>query len=482
MDGLKASLTQSLQFQLSAWLSCVVILLALGAGGYSFWSSFQEANELQDDQLRQVAALISRHDVRIDSFAEDAQDPTMEPDLRIVVQVLAPAPTPASVPLPAPPTGAAGRAAALRLPDNLPGGLQTVSVAGESWRLLVRSLRSGQRVAVGQQTAARDEIARDSALRTVLPLLVLVPALAVLVSLVVRHRLKPVARLSLALDQRNEYDLAPLPQMQVPTEIRPFTTSISRLLLRLGQSMTAQRRFVSDAAHELRSPLTALSLQAEALDGADLPPQVQAQVTRLRQGMQRARVLIDQLLTLARSQAQPVIQTSRVSAQTILRRVIEDVIPLAERRQIDLGVTRQDDVYIQMPEVDLTAIMRNLIDNAIRYSPPESRVDVSLVRDSDDCDGGATLEVTNGGSGIPQAERERVFDPFYRVLGTGTEGSGLGLAIVKTLVERAGGSIALHAAVQDAAAPGLRVQVQFPTFALTDHRNPQDASAKEGAR
>ena len=480
MDGLKASLTQSLQFQLSAWLSGVVILLALSAGGYSFWSSFQEANELQDDQLRQVAALISRHDVRIDSFAEDAQDQTLEPDLHIVVQVLAPTPTPA--PVPAPTTGAAGHAAALPLPNNLPDGLQTVRVAGESWRLLVRSLRGGQRVAVGQQTAARDEIARDSALRTVLPLLVLVPALAVLVSLVVRHRLKPVARLSFALDLRNEYDLAPLPQMQVPTEIRPFTTSISRLLLRLGQSMAAQRRFVADAAHELRSPLTALSLQAEALDGAGLPPQIQAQVTRLRQGMQRTRALIDQLLTLARSQAQPVMQTSPVSAQTILRLVIEDVIPLAERRQIDLGVTRQDDVHIRMPEVDLTAIMRNLMDNAIRYSPPGGRVDVSLVRDTDDSDGGATLEVTNGGAGIPQAERERVFDPFYRVLGTGTEGSGLGLAIVKTLVERAGGSVALHAAVQDATAPGLRAQVRFPTFVLTDHRNPRDALAKEGAR
>ena len=475
MDGLKASLTQSLQFQLSAWLSGVVILLALGAGGYSFWSSFQEANELQDDQLRQVAALVSRHDVRIDSFAEDAQDPTLEPDLHIVVQGL----VPASEPTPAPTTGAAVHPSALPLPNNLPDGLQTVRVAGESWRLLVRSLRGGQRVAVGQQTAARDEIARDSALRTVLPLLVLLPALAVLVSLVVRHRLKPVARLSFALDQRNEYDLAPLPHMLVPTEIRPFTTSISRLLLRLGQSMAAQRRFVADAAHELRSPLTALSLQAEALDGAGLPPQVQAQVTRLRQGMQRTRTLIDQLLTLARSQAQPVIQTGPVSAPTILRRVIEDLIPLAERRQIDLGVTRQDDVHVQMSEVDLTAIMRNLMDNAIRYSPPGGRVDVSLVCDND---GGATLEVTNDGAGIPQAERERVFDPFYRVLGTGTEGSGLGLAIVKTLVERAGGSIALHAVVLDAAAPGLRVQVRFPALGLTDHRNPPNALAQEGER
>ena len=138
--------------------------------------------------------------------------------------------------------------------------------------------------------------------------------------------------------------------------------------------------------------------------------------------------------------------------------------------------------HIYMAEVDLTAIMRNLIDNAVRYSPPEGRVDVSLVCDSDGNDGGATLEVTNGGAGIPQAERERVFDPFYRSLGTDTEGSGLGLAIVKTLVERAGGSIALHAAVQDVTAPGLRVQVRFPPCALIEHRHPLDALANERTR
>ena len=424
MDGRKASLTNSLQFQLSAWLSGAVILLALGAGGYSLWSSFQEANELQDDQLRQVAALINRHGVRINGDAEEPQDKALEPDLHVVVQVLDDSQA----------QRAPDQASPLALSHDLPDGLQTVRVAGESWRLLVRSLRTGQRVAVGQQTEARDEIARNSALRTVLPLLLLIPALAVLVSLVVRHRLKPVARLAKALDQRTQYDLDPLPQTRVPTEIRAFTQSISRLLLRLGQSMEAQRRFVADAAHELRSPLTALSLQAEALDQADLSPQSRATVARLRQGMTRARSLIDQLLTLARSQARPGVPTAPVPARLILRGVIEDLVPQAEVRQIDLGVTRQDDVHLRMPEVDLHAIMRNLVDNAIRYSPAGDRVDVSLVGDG----GGATFEVASGGAGIPPAERERVFDPFYRMLGTDTDGSGLGLSIVKTLVERAG--------------------------------------------
>ena len=468
MDGRKASLTNSLQFQLSAWLSGAVILLALGAGGYSFWSSFQEANELQDDQLRQMAALINQHDVRLNGGATDPQDKTLEPDLRVVVQVLGESPAQRTP----------GQAALLALPHDLPDGLQTVQVADGSWRLLVRSLRTGQRVAVGQQTAARDEIARDSALRTVLPLLALIPALAVLVSFIVRYRLKPVSRLAAALDRRTEYDLEPLPQTQVPTEIRAFTHSISRLLLRLGQSMEAQRRFVADAAHELRSPLTALSLQAEALDQDDLSPQSRATVARLRQGMARARSLIDQLLTFASSQAQPELPMTPVPARTTLRGVVEDLIPQAESRRIDLGVTQQDDVHLRMPEVDLHAIMRNLVDNAIRYSPAGGHIDVSLVGDDD----GARFEVANGGCGIAQDERERVFDPFYRTLGTDTEGSGLGLSIVKTLVERAGGSVTLHPLWPDEPLPGLRVLVQFPMSTTLCQTEPREALPSKDVR
>lgn len=446
MDGFKASLTNSLQFQLSAWLSGAVILLALGAGGYSFWSSFQEANDLQDDQLRQVAALINRQGFSINGGAEAPQDKDLEPDLQVVIQVLGEAAVPGK-PLP------------LALPNDLADGLQTVRVADESWRLLVRSLHTGQRVAVGQQTEARDEIARDSALRTVLPLLALIPALVVMVSLVVRRQLKPVARLALALDQRTEFDLEPLPLTKVPTEIRAFTHSISQLLLRLGQSMEIQRRFVADAAHELRSPLTALTLQAEAVEDADLSPQSRAAVGRLRQGIARARSLIDQLLSLARSQAQPGAPTGPVSARSILLNVIEDLVPQAELLQIDLGVLRQDDVHLRIAELDLHAIMRNLMDNAVRYSPPGGRVDVSLIGDGSN----ATFEVVNGGAGIPQAERARVFDPFYRVLGTEKDGSGLGLSIVKTLVERAGGSVTLEPALPQGSMPGLRVRVSFPT-------------------
>ena len=468
MDGLKARLTNSLQFQLSAWLSGSVVLLALGAGSFSFSTSFEEANELQDDQLRQVASMFDLYDLPIRSpRLTGRHDVSLEPDLQIAAQILG---EPGAQQPPA-------QSSLLALPLGVPDGLQTVSVNNESWRVLVRPLQSGQRLALGQQTAARDEIARNSALRTILPLVVLVPMLIVLVSVVVRRRLRPVGRLSLELDRRAEHDLAPLPAFRLPSEILPFTSAINRLLSRLSQSTDAQRRFVADAAHELRSPLTALSLQAEGLADAELTPHARGQLDRLRKGVQRARMLLDQLLTLARFQQQQTTPPAEaVPASAVLRRVLEDLMPYAESRQIDLGVEQQDDVRLWVREVELHAVMRNLVDNAIRYSVPGGRVDISLRRDVD----AVSFEVTDDGAGIAPSERERVFDAFYRVLGTDTDGSGLGLSIVKTMVERAGGSVSLHDAGRDAGSRGLHVVVRLPAGAVAERATQDMLTSKVG--
>ncbi len=449
MDGLQTRLSNSLQFQLSVWLSGVVLLLAAGAGAFSFWTSFEEANELQDDQLRQVASMFDLYDLPIKPpRPTGAPDSAMDPDLQIAVQIMGAAGS----------QGASDQAGGLTLSPSLSNGLHTIAVRGESWRVLVRPLQSGQRLAVGQQTAARDEIARTSALRTVLPLLALVPLVMVLVSIVVRRRLRPIARLALELDRRTEHDSAPLPTLAVPNEIVPFAAAIDRLLVRLATAMEAQRRFVADAAHELRSPLTALSLQAEGLADVELTAHTRGKLDRLREGVRRARALLDQLLTLAKSQQQAAATVVPISAGVILRRVLEDLMPYAESREIDLGVDRNDDAMLRIHEVELSTIMRNLIDNAIRYSPLGGRVDIGQQVDA----GNLCFEVIDDGVGIPPFQRERVFDPFYRVLGTDTDGSGLGLSIVKTLVERAGGSVSLRDADRGAGQRGLRVVVRLP--------------------
>jgi len=429
---------------LSVWLSVVIVAMALGAGAISFVSAFREANELQDDQLRQLAVLFSEHNLPLQQIEPVGAQNYSDPDSRVVVQELGP-------------PGAGGKQA-LRLTQPLADGLQTVMVDGAAWRIVVHPLPGGRRLAVGQQTEVRDEVARHSALRTVMPLVVLIPILAFIVTWLVRRMFVPVARLSAELDRRSEYDLGELGDEHVPDEIKPFTASINRLLARVAQSVEMQRRFVADAAHELRSPMTALSLQVESLGSAGLPEAAQQRLATLRQGMGRVRGLLEQLLSLARSQAQTPPPQEPVSVQAVFRRVLEDLMPLADAKEIDLGVVESVDVRLLSQEIDLLTVVRNLVDNAIRYTPAGGRVDLGLRREQ----AVAVIQVLDTGPGIQAVERERVFDPFYRILGNDELGSGLGLSIVRAIVDRVGGSVTLADVESDDAASGLCVTVRWP--------------------
>ena len=173
---------------------------------------------------------------------------------------------------------------------------------GESWRLYVHTLQSGQRIAAGQQTALRDEIAIDSALSTLLPMLILIPVLVLLTRVIIRKALAPIIHLSLQLDQRNDPHLNPLPDTDLPDEIMPFVTAINSLMHRVGDVLSQQRRFIADAAHELRSPLTALTLQAENLEHAVSTHERSDRLQKLKYGLVRACSLLEQLLLLARQQ------------------------------------------------------------------------------------------------------------------------------------------------------------------------------------
>ena len=445
MDGFQARLSRSLQFRLSLWLSLVILAMAVPAGVFSFYSAYHEANDLQDDQLRQVAALVLSRDLPPATPDRHAIGKMKDEESKVIVQVLAPG------------APAKGDDEALRLPADLRDGIQTFKAGRVHWRLFVQTTPSGQRLAVGQQTAVRDEIARDSGLRTMMPFMVLIPVLIALVSFLVRRMLRPIALLSQEVDRRDDQDMRPLAEQQVSDEIRPLIGSINRLLRRVADNMDAQRRFLADAAHELRSPLTALSLQAENLAATDLSPASTARLLPLRQGLNRSKALLEQLLTLARSQNTGAPQLARVSLQAVLRRVMEDSLPLAQARQIDIGIEADTEITLAAQEVDIVALVRNLIDNAIRYTPQGGSVELRAGMQP----GLVSIEVEDSGPGIDEAERERVFDPFYRVLGSGQDGSGLGLSIVKSIVARLHGRIELQHA-RGTATYGLKVVIHIP--------------------
>jgi two-component system OmpR family sensor kinase len=189
------------------------------------------------------------------------------------------------------------------VPRSIPDGLHTVSIGDERWRLFVRPLRPlspTTRIVVAQETADRTEIARNNALATLIPFAVLVPVLLAIIAFLMRQMFRPLMQLSAELDKRSEHNIAALvypPKADMPAEIRPFVKAIDGLLLRVSESAALQRRFVADAAHELRSPLTSLSLQAERLSASEMPQQARERLDTLRGGLARTRALQEQLLT-----------------------------------------------------------------------------------------------------------------------------------------------------------------------------------------
>ena len=422
MDGFKERLKDSIQLRLSLWLSIAILSVAIGAGSFSFVAAYEDANELQDGTLTQVAAFLGNQLTYAPPSDGSAE---LDPELRLIIQSVG--------------DGAENGSTALPLSNTLKDGLQTVHLQDESYRVLIRSLPGGGRIAISQGTTVRNEIARDSALRTVLPILIMVPILLLLIGNLVRQLLKPVTRLADEIDARSEQELHPIQQAHVPSEIRPFVIAINRLLQRVSDSMQLQRRFLADASHELRSPMAALSLQAEMLSNVDMPDEAKKRLARLRQGIDRGRNLLDQLLSLARAQDAKATPTKTISVQQVYRGVLEDLMPLAEAKHIDVGVAITSDVHLLANELDLVAIVKNLVDNAIRYTPDGGCIDLSVVDEPNH----VILEIEDSGVGIPEGERERVLDPFYRVLGSDQTGSGLGLSIVKTIAERLQGRIEL---------------------------------------
>lgn len=453
MDGFKKRLNQSVQLKLSVVLSAAILILSVAAGVFSFFSALDEAHELQDDVLRQVALLAA------DSAALGGPSPTItnlpriDDEARVIITRLDNGTTPSS-------NSSAGSVAVL--PATLDDGLHTITHEGKTYRVLVTSTAES-RIAVAQESGFRNEIARDGALRTVMPFLVLVPVLLLLVADLIRKMFRPIAALSKDIDQRDPHALHPLDEHTIPVEIRPFIVAINRLLARVSRSVESERRFVADAAHELRSPLTALSLQAERLAHSPMPTAAQERLILLRQGIERNRNLLDQLLNLAKAQSDTRSPASSVSVQSVFRRVLEDLMPLAEAKAIDLGVEGTDDASVWASESDLIMLVRNLLDNAIRYTPSGGRVDLSALHN----DRHVIIQVQDSGPGIAVAERDRVFNPFYRTLGSKQAGSGLGLSIVQAVAQRYGAKIDLYFS-NEQRQTGLRVAVAFPSIVYPD--------------
>ena len=431
----------SLRGRLFAGLTLFVVGTALAAGYFAYRWAFDEAIELQDAILLQVGSLATRNHLSTRLPSEG----NIDGEAQVLIEEIGPG------------GGAAERGnSAAGLPGDLPDGLQTVSRGGTRWRILVRTRSDGSRVAVGQPTANRDEVAQDSALRTIVPLGILIPCLMVLIALVVDRTLRPLSRLAERLDAKRSDHLEKLPTEGIPTELLPFVSSINRLLERIKAMFDSQRRFVADAAHELRTPITALIVQAENLEQADLSKDGRDRLVSLKTGIRRTGHLLEQLLTLARYDNDVSKDKPESEFDRVLKGVVADLLPAAQNKSIDLGFARIEPISVRLEPVALTVLARNLLDNALRHTPTGGQVDVSLFAEY----GFIVFMVKDTGSGIPDADLNRIFEPFVRGSRSQGEGSGLGLSIARRIVERCHGSIRLEN--KSAPGSGLRVIVRLP--------------------
>ncbi|MDD5365547.1 MAG: HAMP domain-containing sensor histidine kinase [Gallionellaceae bacterium] len=411
----------SLQRHLSRTLALAILAGGVVASLASFWFAYSEAQEFQDDALRQVAALsvgAQAERQRLDTAGQAVEDP----ESRIQVVMLPAGPRPAW------------------LPADVEPGFHTLAMQdGQGHiRIFVRATRSGERLVVAQSTDSRDEIAVNSALRTLIPLLVLLPLLVALMAQIVRRELTPLRHLSEGLDRQEAGRTRLLPEQDLPDEVAPFVQAINRLLGRVDRLVSEQRRFIADAAHELRTPLAALSLQAQNLGQAQTPEVLRQRLVPLQAGIERARRMTVQLLDLARIQSGSDACTL-VDVSALARELIAEYLPLAEGRGIDLGMAETASFALPADPEALRLVLRNGLENALKYTPQGGEVTLRLGLEGE----AAVIEVIDNGPGIPAAERERVFDAFYRLPDSAGDGSGLGLAIAREAAIRLGGDVSL---------------------------------------
>jgi two-component system OmpR family sensor kinase len=433
---------RSIRARLLAWLFAGVVFIGAAGGGIVYRNALAEADAFFDYHLRQTALLLRDEPVEYVAPQIPANDAAYD----FVVQVW---------------TLDGVRIYLSRPHSVLPNvttlGFSTVTTSEGLWRVYGAQAMT-KVIQVAQPMRVRKEQAVDLALKTLRPFALLLPVLGFLIWVAVGRALQPLQRLTTLVKARRVDALDPLPNERLPDEVRPLVEALNDLLVRLGVALDRERAFMADAAHELRTPLTALHLQMGTLSRAANEAERNDAMEKLSAGMQRAIRLVEQMLSLARQE--PRVQPTRapVPLADIARDVVAELVPLADAKQIDLGISNSQPAIVMGDPDALRTLTRNLVDNAVRYTPAGGRVDVSVENGSDS--GQTLLKVVDNGPGIPPEERSRVLDRFYRPPGTSPPGSGLGMAIVKAIADTHGATLELEAGPDGT---GLAVSVRFPS-------------------
>jgi two-component system, OmpR family, sensor histidine kinase QseC len=444
----RARAPYSLKRRLLVALLAAVALVWLATAAYSYFDARHEVNRLLDAHLAQSASLIVAqvgHD--LEEIELEHPPSAHERARRVAFQVWE-------------------RGAVLRLHSaNAPqerlspreDGYSSVTMDGRTWRVFSTwDARHRVLVQVGERDEARREIAAGIAANLLIPLLVALPLLGLFVWLSIGRALEPLSRLGHEVEERRADSLGALAARDAPREVMPLVRSLNALFERVGRLVENERRFTADAAHELRTPLAALKTQAQVALGASDEAARRHALHSVIAGCDRATRLIEQLLTLARLDPGHAGRPAEAcDLASLARQVIGELAPAALARNVEVELADAQEGHVSGYPDLVSVLLRNLVDNAVRYSPAGASVYVDVARMGDR----VRIAVADQGPGIPPEERARVGQRFYRVLGTGQSGSGLGLSIVRRIAEIHSAELAFDSPQNG---KGLRVTVTFP--------------------
>jgi signal transduction histidine kinase len=347
------------------------------------------------------------------------------------------------------------------LPSITKFGYSNVTSEKLDWRVYSEQ-RQGVVIQAAQSIKARNKLIFNTAITSIIPLVILTPILAFIIHLSVRRVLKPVHQLGQLIEQRSANALENIPTSDVPPEIMPMVNAVNGLLRKLEQSISKQREFIADASHELRSPITALKLQLQLAESANTEQERREAFAKLNQRLDRTAHLLSQLLTLARYEpGDHTTQFTPINLNQLAQDVVSDLIAKAENKYIEIGVTFTDDIAVTVDGLQdwLFIMLRNVVDNALLYTPEHGSVDLTV----DSKQGIPKISIVDSGPGIPDEELERVFDRFYRCSNeANATGSGLGLPIVGNIALQHGARVSLQNRPEGS---GLIVNITFENAA-----------------
>ncbi|RQO56934.1 two-component sensor histidine kinase [Paucibacter sp. KBW04] len=441
----------SLQGRLLAWVLALVGAVWLSTALLTWFDARHELTELLDSHLAQAAALLvvqQSHDLAED--AHELDTPSLHHYApKVAFQVFHEgelALRSANAPV----------APMLDLREARKQGFQTVVLDGLSWRVFAtRGQERDVQVLVGEQIASRDSILWAVLRSTLWPMLLALPLLAVGLWWGVRRGFAPMRRMGQELAQRPAGDLHALDASQAPREMQPMLTALNGLFQRIAELMAAERRFTADAAHELRTPIAAIRTQAQvALAEPEAGLREHALQATLA-GCDRASHLVDQLLTLSRLESGEAPPLQALDLAPLLREQVAQQAVQAVQKGQTVAVDAPGLFMLAGNASLLAALLRNLLDNAIRYSPNGAQIRLRLERAADR----VRLTVADSGPGMSESDLQRLGERFFRVLGHEQPGSGLGWSIVRRIVAAHGGRVQLS---RSAELGGLAVQIDWP--------------------